>query len=416
MTTFNVNFCKQNTVLIGLFLAVSLRCLPSYADQQDTFNVVAKSSYTHDSNLFKLPSGLQPPGAGSERSDNIFVNSLGFTVNKQYSLQAFRINFDHVVTKYDNAKFLDFSANNYKAAWLWAITPDLTGILSTERRVSLVPFRDARSGLLGSNSIARQNIRTIDMQNFSVDYSPHDKWHLIGGFSKLDVTNSQTFLPETSFKQDSIEGGVKYEFRSKSYISLISRKSDGQNQDVNTTTLNPNAIGSGFEERQQELSGLWVLTGKSRLLANVGHIRREDNTFGIRDFSGNFGGLNYVWDITGKTNLSIGLSRRLSSFQTANDSYGVIDTLDIRPTWHPTSKISVNLNAQLSQRVYKGDGPIASNFQRQDDSYNYGIGMDWTPRSTIRLGVDLRRDERNSNVNNFDYSANIASINGQLNF
>ncbi len=413
MIIFNLKVVRLAWVFRFFLVMLGMNSANVNADGFDTFNVVARSSYSHDSNLFKLPSDRPAPNGG-ERSDNILINSLGFTLQKKYSLQEFRANFDHVDTNYDNAKFLDFKANNYKAAWLWAITPALTGVLSADRVVSLVPFTDARSGSIGSVNISTQNIRVSENQIFSVDYSPSGKWHLLGGYTKLNVENSQPFLPETSFKLNSIEGGVKYESPSKSYISLITRTSDGQNQDTNTNPIV--AVGSGFEEKQQELSAFWLITGKSRILANVGHIRRKDDTFQIRDFSGNFGGINYVWDVTGKTNISIGLSRRLSSFQTQVDSYGVYDVFNVTPTWNVTSKISINANAQIGRRVYKGDGPVASSFERQDDSVLYGVGIDWKPRSTIRLGVNLRRDERNSNDNNFDYSANVASVSGQLTF
>src|SRR6187551_1084063 len=123
----------QNSLRFQLLLkvAISLSLLDSSAlraDEFDTFNIVGTSSYTYESNLFRLPSGVQPAQNGSERSDNILRNSIGFAINKQYSLQTFRGNFDHVDTRYDNARFLDFKANNYKGAWLWAITPYLTGV------------------------------------------------------------------------------------------------------------------------------------------------------------------------------------------------------------------------------------------------------------------------------------------------
>jgi hypothetical protein len=53
---------------------------------------------------------------------------------------------------------------------------------------------------------------------------------------------------------------------------------------------------------------------------------------------------------------------------------------------------------------------------------SYGIAADWTPRDTMRFGVSLRHEERDTNSVLFgtgitrDYSADIASINGQLTF
>ncbi len=391
------------------FFALTLSV--AHADEFDTFNVVAGSNYTHDSNVFKLPSGFQPAATGAERSDNILRNSVGFRLDKKYSLQAFKVTFDHVETRYDNAKFLDFKGNNYSAAWFWSLTPRLTGLLSADRTVALVPFQDFRNSN-SLNTTPLQIIRTNEMKIFSLDYSPFGNWHLIGAYNKFTLENSITFLPETSFELDSIQGGFKYVFPSTSYISLTTKDSQGKNQTINNASF----VGKEFEEQQQELTGLWYLTGKSKILANIGHIERTDDSFDIRNFNGMFGGINYTWDITGKTTISMGVSRKLSAFQTQFDSYSVNDILFINPIWYATSKITVSANAQVGRRAYKGEGNLPSTANRVDDTVSYGIGVDWNPRSTIKVGLNLQRDERDSSQSNFDYSANVASINGQLTF
>lgn len=375
------------------------------ADKDDVFNVVLGTSYQHTNNLFKLDTGQQPAGPGAERWDNILRNNLTFKVNKQYSLQTFQVNFDHVENKYQNAQYLDFNADNYKAAWLWSITPSLKGNLSTDRTVELVPFLDFRN----TNS---QNIRTKKTQIFDFDWSPHNKWHLLGGYTKLDVVNSQTFLEETSFKFDSIEGGVKYSFPSASFIAFKVRHRQGENQETNFARV----VGKEFTEDEEEFTAGWILTGKSKMASNFGHNRRNDDTFSIRDFSRYFGGINYAWDITSKLNLSIDLSRKLAAFLDTTSSYTEYDALTIRPTWAATSKITVSANASIGKRSFKGDGPIAASEEREDDMLNYGLGVSWAPRSTIRVGINLQHDARDSNFVNRDYSANTASISGQLTF
>lgn len=375
------------------------------ADSGDVFNVVIGSTYQHESNLFRLPSGVQPVGSGAERSDNILRTNVGFSVNKHYSLQTFKLDYTHVDNKYENAKFLDFNANNYKAAWLWALTPSLRGNLTSNRTVSLVPFLDFRS--TGS-----QNLRTIESQTFDFDWSPHNKWHLLGGYTKLDVVNSQTFLPETSFKFDALEGGVKYSFPSNSFVALKARKRNGENQEINFASF----VGKDFTEDEQEVSAFWILSGKSKLSSNFGHVSRTDDTFAVRDFSGNFGGINYAWDITSKLNLTVDLSRKLAAFSAVDSSYTTYDVLSIKPTWHATSKIAVNANALIGKRKFLGNGPSATPSDREDDMLSYGIGVSWVPRNTIRVGVNLQHDERDSTVVNRDFSANSASITGQLTF
>ncbi|HSI38082.1 MAG TPA: XrtB/PEP-CTERM-associated polysaccharide biosynthesis outer membrane protein EpsL [Methylotenera sp.] len=388
-----------NTLLLSnFFTSIAL------ADSDDTFNFNVGTSYQHDSNLFRLPDGVQPTGDGAERSDNISKTNLGFKIDKDYSLQTFKFDYVHQIVRFENADFLNFNANNYNAAWLWALTPSLKGNLSSSRTEDLVPFIDF-------NNSDTQNIRTTKTQIFDFDWSPHNVWHLLGGYTNLDVTNSQTFLPETSYKFDALEGGIKYSFPSDSYVALKFRNRNGS-QDAN----NPSLISSGFTENEEELSAYWIVTGKSKVGANFGYNKREDDSFAIRDFSGYFGGIEYVWNATSKLDLNINLSRKLAAFQDTTSSYTVNDVLSIRPTWAPTSKTLVKANVQIGKRKFLGDGPVVSAIDREDDFFSYGIGADWSPRSTIKLSINLQHEQRNSNFSAKDYSANIATINGQLTF
>jgi len=417
MVCFNLSLksAKDLVWALSVFTCFGMFCQFSVADSGDVFNTVMGSSYTYESNLFRLPSGRQPTGPNAERSDNILRTNVGFKINKSYSLQTFTFDFTHIQNKYDNAKYLDFEANNYNGAWLWSLTPSLKGTLSADRRVDLVPFADLTNVTGQSTSI--QNIRTIENQMASFDWSPHNKWHLLGSYNKLDVTNSQTFLPETSFKLDTIEGGIKYVFPSESYVSFSVRDSKGENQTTNFARL----VGRTFDEKQEELKLLWILSGKSRVMSNFGHFRRVDDDFSIRDFSDYFGGINYTWDATGKTSVVFSLSRKVAAFLDTTSSYTTLDSVSVNPTWYATSKVAVRANMQLTRRTFLGDAPVSSPVEREDDGFTYGIGLDWTPRSTIKIGLNLSRDKRDSNsirVNGVDrdYTSNTASVSGQLTF
>jgi exopolysaccharide biosynthesis operon protein EpsL len=377
------------------------------ADKDDTFNFTAGSVYTYDNNLFRAPAGLDLP-FGAERSDSYLKTNIGISIDKDYSLQKFKFDYWHEETKFNNNDFLDFNGNNYNAAWLWALTPNLKGTISSKRTVDLVPFVDFQG--------FTRNVRTTKYQVMDFDYSPHNVWHLLGGVTHLDVDNSQVFIQEQSFKFKGVEAGVKYTFPSESFFKFMVRKRDGDQ------TPSPfQAVSDGFKEDEQELSMFWLASGKSRVLANLGHYKREDNDFSIRDFSTWYGGINYAWDITGKLNLTVDVSRRVAPFLDQFSSYTTLDSITVKPTWAVTSKIKVSANAQYGYRKFLNDG-IQENFGRRDHMMSYGVAADWTPRDTMRFGVSLRHEERDTNSVLLgtgvirDYSADIASINGQLTF
>jgi len=380
--------------------------ISAYADSDDTINFLIGTDYRHYDNLFLLPDGQDPTG-DAKRSDNVLRTNFGIKVNKKYGLQAFKFDYSHLDNKYDNADFLNFNSNNYKAAWLWSITPNLRGNLSSERKVDLIPFLDR-------NNSDTQNIRTTEIQLFDFDWSPHNVWHLLGGYTKLESTNSQTFLQETSFKFNAVEAGVKYSFPSDNFIALKLRKRNGENQETNFL----NQIGKDFSENEAELNALWKLSGKSKLNANLGHNVHTDDTFALRDFSGYFGGVNYSWDASAKLNIAVDLTRKIASYQDFTSSYTVNDILSIKPTWAITSKVTLGSYASVSKRKFLGDGPASSSatFARVDDGFTYGIEATWVPRSPMRFGINLQHDERNSNFANRDFSSNTVGVNGQLTF
>lgn len=404
----NKNKLIKSTLVISCCL-FQLASTAAYADKDDTINFLIGTDYRHYDNLFLLPDG-QSPGGSAERSDNVLRTNFGINIDKKYSLQEFKFDYSHLESKYDNADYLDFNSNNYKAAWLWSLTPSLRGVLSSERNVNLIPFaeRDRNSN---TNT---QNIRTIDMQMFNFDWSPHNVWHLLGGYTKLESVNSQTFLQETSFKFNALEAGVMYSFPSDSYVALKLRKRNGENQEINSTSK----VGKDFSENEAELNALWKLSGKSKLTANLGRNVHTDDTYVLRDFSGYFGGMNYSWDASAKLNIGLNLTRRLESYQDVTSSYVVSDVLSIRPTWALTSKITLGGYASASKRKYLGDGPntLASTSTRVDDGFRYGVEVAWRPRNTMKFGVNLQHDERNSNFVDRDFSSNTVGINGQLTF
>ena len=209
---------------------------------------------------------------------------------------------------------------------------------------------------------------------------------------------------------------MKYSFPSDNFIAFKLRKRDGENDSINSS----NKTGKEFAENEGELSVLWRLSGKSRVAANLGYNSHTDDTFALRDFSGYFGGVNYSWDPSAKLNIEVSLTRKLSSYQDNASSYAVSDALSIKPSWALTSKVTLGGSASASKRKFLGDGPspTSTTSSRVDDGFTYGVQATWAPRNTMRIGVNLQHDKRNSNdvILNRDFSSNTVGVNGQLTF
>ena len=371
----------------------------AHADDKDTLNFIAGISQQHDDNLFRTSS--------SERSDNITTSYAGIRVDKPYSLQWFKLDFTVTDYRYQNNDYLDFKAKDYKAVWLWSLTPYLTGTLSTDRKQQLNDFKDYNNYLV-------RNIRNTENQLFEADFSPHGNWHLLGGFTRSDQINSQTFNEESDFSMNSVDAGLKYVYGSGSTITLIGHNRGGEyiNQ-----TLNPIFFyDTGYDEAEVEAKLDWILSGKSKVNVRLAHVKREHDHFSRRDFAGGQGNVQYTWTPTGKLQLVTTASRQLSSFQTADASYTSTDILSISSVYSLSSKITARANASISERTFLGQAVVPST-GRVDKEKLANISVDWAPYRSLSFGANLQHSSRSSNVLNlFGYTDTSAGLSANLYF
>lgn len=377
----------------------ALQSTTAYADEKDTLNFVAGVSRQHDNNLFRE--------ASSERSDNITNTYAGIRIDKQYSLQRFKFDYTHTQYQYQENDYLDFGANDYKAAWLWSVTPYLTGTLSAERKQQLNDFKDFQNSSV-------QNIRTTENQRFEADFSPHGNWHLLGGLSRSEQTNSQTFNEESDFQMTSLDTGVKYVYRSGTAMTFMLHDRNGENKKRQLDAFN--LFDTGFDETEVEGRLDWAVTGKSKINARVAYVKREHDNFSQRDYSGELGSLKYTWIPTGKLQLVSTLARQLSNYQTGDSNYARVDSLSLSPVYSISDKITAHAMVSISERTFLGQGPNPST-GRVDKERLASIGVDWAPYRSVSLGASLQRSSRNSNFSDLlDFTDTTASLSASLNF
>lgn len=393
---------KPRHLIANFFYLLSLPALlislSAHADDQDTLNVIAGVSRQHDDNLFRTSS--------SERSENITTAYAGIRLDKLYSLQRFMLDYTLTAYKYQRNNYLDFNANEYKATWLWALTPYLTGTLSADRRQGQYGFLDFKT----NNSL---NISTKSSRNFEADLSPHGNWHLLAGFTHSSTVNTQSFQPDRGSTQDGVDVGLKYVFSSGSVIALRGHDRKGT---YNNTILDPvNFYDSGFDEREAEATLDWRLSGQSDLNLRAAYVTREHNHFSQRDYSGLVGRVNYNWIPTGKLSLSFTASRDLASYQSQTIDYTQNDTFGIAPIYSISSKVTMKANASITERTFLGGGGIAAS-SRVDTSKLASIGLDWAPYRSISLGGNIQRSSRSSTLPGLDFTDTTVGLSANLYF
>ena len=404
--TSSIDFMKSSMLLLIALTIFIFSMQSAWADKSDVFNAFVSTNYRHDDNLFRLPDGVKPSN-GTSRSDNILSSTVGVSFNKEYSLQRFSLLFTHVDYKYQNADYLDFKANNYSTNWAWALTPYLRGNLSADRNQRASGFGDFRN-------VNSQNSIVIKNETFDVDFSPYGNWHLLTAYSRRTQTNSAVFVEESSFILHTKRVGVRYLFPSSSFVEFNVKDSNGEN--TRQVEVDVGQVGRDFDEREDELKFNWMLSGKSTLVSNVSHLKREYDSTSNRNFSGNFGSIQYKYLLSDKTTLALVASRTINAYQLQQTNYSQVDTLAFSPSYAISSKLSLIGNVQFSERNFKGDGPVPTSDERVDKMRVYSLSLAWTPLESLNLGATIKHDERNSNQNFFDYSSNQIAVNGGWTF
>ncbi len=369
-------FCFQ--ALLGINVNVS-------ADEFDTLQFISSVKKTWDNNLFRR--------SNNESSDLITTSTAGIRLDKSYSLQRFLANISYVDTKYQENDFLDFDTVNYDLAWQWAVTPALTGTISSARSRSLSGFADFRN--------FTQNIRTNESSQFRAEYSPHKIWKLIAGVTNSHASNSQTFNAIPDFDFTALDYGASYNLASGAYVTFLGHKRNGSyNRTVNTIGLFDN----GYSEDEYELDVIFKASGKSNLSAKLAYLSREYDNFSVRDYGAWNGFIRYELALTGKIKATTELSRMVSVFESNYSTYTETDALIANLDYYLANKLILSVNARLAERDFKQPA-ILGLPSRLDNERSFGGSVTWEPTRNIALTLRSTHSSRDasSTYNQFDY-------------
>lgn len=361
------------------------------ADELDTLQFMAAINKIYDSNLFRRPT--------NEVSDQATISTLGIRFDKTYALQRFVANITYIDNKYQESDFLDYAATNYDAAWQWSLTPNLTGVLSSTRSQRQINFRDLQAPV--------KNIITNEENIFRAEYSPHKVLSLIVGYSELISENSRAFNPIASNERTGLDYGVRYNFPSGNYISLLGHRRQGT---VIGRPLNfALQFDTGFTDYEYDLEFSMANTGKNTLTVKLGYLDKEHDNFSSRDYKGVIGSLNYELLITGKLKSNLGLGRSFGAFETFNTTYSVTDSLNAALSYEISDKIRAGINFGLSERDFEGRGQFDTS-GRVDKENSYGASISWQPLRNIGFSLRSVKSNRNSTLAQFDFDDTLTNI------
>ena len=379
----------------------------AWADPDDTLSLVVGGGVMRDDNLFRTV---------DERKTSDEIRSLifGVKVDKEYSLQRFRVNATLTDYRYRDNDYMNYTGQNLNAAWAWKLSPSLYGNLSTGRTKSLNSFTD----YVALEPERRRNIRTTNTSRFDVEWEALGPLHLISAVSHYNQKNSELFIQDDNYSAKVGEVGVKYVTSAQSSVALVQRRTNGQYaREANPAT----GLDSSFSQNDTEVRAIWNPTLKTNIAGRVAHIDRSSDNFPERSFSGYVGSVDLNWGVTEKIDLLFNLRRDLNAYQEVRNplssysSFYNSEMFTFSPVWNISDKTRFKLRWSRENRDYEGtvvnDDPL-----RRDKLRYSGATFEWEPRKSVNVKFDYLRQSRDSSESIRNFTDNIYNLSVILNF
>ena len=374
---------------------------PGAAAQERVLGLVVGAYETWDSNIFRL---ADVNGPESERFTTAYV---GLRVDKRYKQQEFQLDVTQSAVRYNKFAYLNFDPLDYRGAWLWHLSPRVTGTLSTAQQQYLYRFEET------ANIVTQRNIVTRNSSLFTTDGWLFGGWHLLAGALYNKVDNSVPVPATPNYRESGGEGGVKYVALSNSFVAANFRFLRGEyDRPLDSIAV----FDDGYRRSESEVSAEWVLSAKSTFRGSMGWFDYRADHFSQRDFSGPVGRLVYAWSPTTRLRFDLSAIRDLQTYWDNLSSYRVVDVLAIAPAWNVSPRTVLRGELAYEADDYRNPvipypGPL-----RQDTARRVRVGADWVPWRSVTLGANVVWERRSSNFAVFEYDDTRATLNASLTF
>jgi len=386
-------------------LLMALVLPPAWA-QEDSSPLKLKAGYTlqTDSNLFRLPAGVDPMAVlgKSSAAEQIGVGTLGLTFNTIQGLQTISADINALNYRYHNFNYLDFAGINYDAAWRWAVTPRFTGNLTGQRTQTPTSFVN-----YGNYDV--RNVLTDTSTRLDGVFEIHGPWRAVAGISSDRQANEQTVEGRNDYSATAADLGARLVFASGSTLSYSLKRYNGNY--INRALDAFAQYDSSFTQIDNELRLRWLISGNSNSSMYLTHLSRSHANFPVRDYSGFNAGADLNWVLSGKSALLAGYTHTLSAWESLYASYTQTDRITIAPSWQISGKTLLSLKFAWAQIDYLGAPiPALAGYLRRDTTRDTTLSFNWEPYHKLTLVAALQNSSRGSTYAGQDYASNMASL------
>lgn len=372
--------------LLGLGLGLSLGLLSSTLQAQ-SLHPYATLRLTHDDNLFRSPDA-------NAVTDQRLRASAGLDALWRRGRQRFVLGGELYRDQFRDYSTYDHTGAALDGQWLWQAGERWAGDLGYGYRRWL---RDFANQAVPAKDIGERHRLSAEARRW---LDAH--WQLglrVGGddirFSASPALDKQRLSTRLRLEHQSLAGnrlGAQLLYRDV-------RFDDADLRDYHDLWAGPTVS--------------WALSGKTRLEAEAGLLRRTHEQLGERDFSGAVGELELIWQALNKTEVTLTLYRDLNSLDDEVADYARVHGLRLQPVWQISAKLRLTALAAWEERDYAERPGLAD---ATEDWTRAGLSLGWafTEYSALTLGWEHQR--RDSDRPSDDYRADTLWLEARIGF
>ena len=333
----------------------------AWADEPSPYYIGASQSFTHDSNVYRVPNG-----PADNYSSTGLLGGFDQTISRQRLHAAATVNYN----KYRSQSTLDNTSYGVNAGWDWATIDTLTGNVNASANQSLASFNNN-----GTQPLAVRNLVKTDQIGTSVRWGGEQLLTLEGTYAHSRVRYSTpdyttpTFLSSRS-SSDSASAGAYYRLGADLKVGTALRFTRTDSPYAIALTAAPTGPSdyrsNTTNSRDLDLSADWRATEQTGVNARLSWTRQTNTSASALDFSGLTGAVSASFAPTAKLTFNASASRNAGS-NSSLFSYVNINTTT------GTAISSLNQNSQTT------------------DSYALGVAYAATAKITLNAGVQYNR-------------------------
>lgn len=388
---------------VFLIAAFAAAVSPAHALWDDKLEVFVQENVTHDDNIFRLSDKADAASeiGDSHRGDTVYTTSLGFFLDAPYSLQRWQLAYTWYRANYSHFSDLDHDGYIGKAAWLWAVTPHLTGDLGYNQVRALSSFANIQG--------RRPDLVTTKMAYANAAWMVTASWRLHGQVTGAETAHTG-LRAVNDLETRSAETGISFVNAADNRIGVAVRAEHGRNP--HPTTINGLPFENEYDQESVGIQGKWDVTGQSRLEGRLDYTRRRYDQFTERDYSGPTWRLVHTWAPTGKTTIATTIWRDVAPLEDITASFVLVTGISVKPEWNVTDKVSVRGNLSYAKWAYQE--LFGDDFEHRVK--NASVSVLWRAARHITLSGALTREVRTSTLPLGDYKVDTAMIEAHVGF